>query len=180
MWRLPSRRSATRSRPLDIVLVRTGRDAFYGQPDYMFTRLCRHARGDALAVRSGRAGDGYRRLGLGRPARPAGAKALARQEPGIFWAAHQSDLPYSQIERLVNLDALPPFGFKVACFPLKIQGAVRGRHGPSRSSPICRIQILAMPIDKKSTTTETAQHGSKVFRIDSRLAAAHHLRGEGT
>jgi kynurenine formamidase len=51
------------------------------------------------------------------------------QQKGVFWAAHQSDLPYSQIERLVNLGSLPPFGFKVACFPLKIQG---GSAGPAR------------------------------------------------
>ncbi len=41
----------------------------------------------------------------------------------MFWAAHQADLPYSQIERLVNLGELPPTGFQVACFPLKIVGA---------------------------------------------------------
>jgi kynurenine formamidase len=34
-----------------------------------------------------------------------------------------------QIERLVNLGSLPPSGFKVACFPLKIRG---GSAGPAR------------------------------------------------
>ena len=56
-------------------------------------------------------------------------EALARREKGVFWAAHQCDLPYSQIERLVNLGALPAFGFKIACFPLKIRG---GSAGPAR------------------------------------------------
>ena len=37
--------------------------------------------------------------------------ALEASERGVFWAAHQVDLPYSQIERLVNLAALPPTGF---------------------------------------------------------------------
>jgi kynurenine formamidase len=50
-------------------------------------------------------------------------EALERDEPGIFWAAHQADIPYSQIERLVNLGDLPPTGFQVACFPLRIVGA---------------------------------------------------------
>jgi kynurenine formamidase len=50
-------------------------------------------------------------------------EALERDEPGIFWAAHQCDLAYSQIERLVNLGELPPTGFQVACFPLRIEGA---------------------------------------------------------
>jgi kynurenine formamidase len=54
------------------------------------------------------------------------ARALERDESGIFWAAHQVDLPYSQIERLTNLGALPPTGFMVACFPLKIKQASAG------------------------------------------------------
>lgn len=54
------------------------------------------------------------------------AQALERDEPGIFWGAHQVDLPYSQIERLTNLGALPPTGFTVACFPLKIKRASAG------------------------------------------------------
>jgi kynurenine formamidase len=43
--------------------------------------------------------------------------------PGVFWAAHHADLAYSQIERLVNLGALPTDGFQVACFPLRIKAA---------------------------------------------------------
>jgi kynurenine formamidase len=50
-------------------------------------------------------------------------EAIERDEPGIFWAAHQVGLRYSQIERLVGLDQLPPTGFTVACFPLRIVGA---------------------------------------------------------
>src|SRR5919112_1848145 len=41
-------------------------------------------------------------------------QALEGDRPGVFWAAHQADLAYSQIERLVGLDRLPPTGFKVA------------------------------------------------------------------
>ena len=50
-------------------------------------------------------------------------RAKESGEKGVFWAAHQVDLPYSQIERLFNLGALPPEGFQVACFPLRIVGA---------------------------------------------------------
>jgi kynurenine formamidase len=50
-------------------------------------------------------------------------EAKEANEPGIFWAAHQADLAYSQIERLANLGELPPTGFKVACFPLRLVGA---------------------------------------------------------
>jgi kynurenine formamidase len=62
-------------------------------------------------------------------------EALAKGTPGIFWGAHQANLAYSQIERLVNLGSLPPFGFTVACFPLKIH---RGSAGPARVVAIIR------------------------------------------
>ncbi len=47
---------------------------------------------------------------------------------GIIWEAHYVgiDKEYCQIEKLANLDQLPPFGFKVACFPTKIERASAG------------------------------------------------------
>jgi kynurenine formamidase len=118
---------------LDIVLIRSGRDAFYEQPDYI-------TRGPAVSADATRwlYDQGVRVMGIDAwgwdgPLDRQAKDALARQQPGVFWAAHQCDLPYSQIERLVNLGALPPFGFKVACFPLKIRG---GSAGPTRAVAI--------------------------------------------
>jgi len=120
-------------KPLDIVLMHTGRDAWYGQPDYM-------GRGCAVTPAATRwlFERGVRVMGIDAwgwdgPLHRQAREALLRQESGVFWAAHQSDLPYSQIERLMNLGALPPFGFKVACFPLKIRG---GSAGPTRAVAI--------------------------------------------
>jgi kynurenine formamidase len=56
-------------------------------------------------------------------------RARERDATGVFWAAHQADLPYCQIERLVNLAELPADGFTVTCFPLKVVG---GSAGPAR------------------------------------------------
>ena len=64
--------------------------------------------------------------GWDRPLHLQAADALASGERGVFWAAHQADLAYSQIERLCNLGALPPTGFTVSCFPLPITGASAG------------------------------------------------------
>jgi kynurenine formamidase len=109
--------------PGDIVLIHTGRDAFYGQQDYM-------DRGPGVTAAATRwmYDQGVRVMGIDawgwdRPLRRQAQDALDRQEPGIFWEAHQADLDYSQIERLVNLDQLPPTGFTVACFPLRIARA---------------------------------------------------------
>jgi kynurenine formamidase len=107
----------------EIVLVRTGRDAFVEEPHYM-------ALGPGVTVEATRwlFERGIRVMGIDAwgwdgPLHLQAQEALERDEPGIFWAAHQADLPYSQIERLVNLGDLPPTGFQVACFPLKIVGA---------------------------------------------------------
>lgn len=109
--------------PLDIVLVHTGCDAFYGELDYI-------ARGPGVSAEATRwmHDRGVRVMGIDawgwdRPLHLQAAEAIERGEPGIFWEAHQADLEYSQIERLVNLAPLPPTGFKVACFPLRIAGA---------------------------------------------------------
>ena len=116
-------------RPRDIVLVRTGRDAFYGQPDYMFRGCGVTAEATRWLYEQGVRVMGIDAWGWDAPLDRQAREALASGQPGVFWAAHQADLAYSQIERLVNLDALPPSGFTVACFPLKIAG---GSAGPAR------------------------------------------------
>ena len=110
--------------PGDIVLVHTGRDRFVDEPGYV-------ALGPAVTLEATRRlyEQGVRVMGIDAwgwdgPLHLQAQEALERDEPGVFWAAHQADLPYSQIERLVNLGELPePTGFQVACFPLKIVGA---------------------------------------------------------
>jgi kynurenine formamidase len=116
-------------KPRDIVLVRSGRDAFYGQPDYAFKGCAVTAQATRWLYERGVRVMGIDAWGWDGPLDRQARDALARNEPGIFWAAHQSDLAYSQIERLVNLAVLPAHGFKIACFPLKIQG---GSAGPAR------------------------------------------------
>jgi kynurenine formamidase len=110
----------------DIVLVHTGRDAFYHEPDYML-RGCGVTAGATRWLYE----QGVRVMGIDAwswdaPMDRQAAEAIERDEPGIFWGAHQVDLPYSQIERLTNLGALPATGFTVACFPLKIKRASAG------------------------------------------------------
>jgi kynurenine formamidase len=107
----------------DIVFVHTGRDAFYGRNEYPalgcgVTAEATHWLWDR----------GVRVMGIDAwswdsPLHLEAAAALERDQAGVFWAAHQCDLPYCQIERLCNLAALPPSGFQVCCFPLRIVGA---------------------------------------------------------
>ncbi|MFC4640137.1 cyclase family protein [Deinococcus hohokamensis] len=116
-------------RERDIVLIRTGRDEFYGQADYWL-------RGPGVSADATRwlFSQGVRVMGIDAwgwdaPLDRQAAAARAQGAPGVFWAAHQVDLPYSQIERLANLGALPATGFQVACFPLRLVG---GSAAPAR------------------------------------------------
>src|SRR3954466_1165011 len=105
--------------PLDIVLVHSGRDAFLAELDYM-------ARGPGVTAEAthwlyerGVRVMGIDAWGWDAPLHMQAEQAKERGEAGIFWAAHQADLAYSQIERLCNLGELPADGFTVACFPLR-------------------------------------------------------------
>ncbi len=113
----------------EIVLVHTGRDEFIDQPDYI-------ARGPGVSADATRwlYERGVRVMGIDawgwdEPLHMQAERAKRTGESGVFWAAHQCDLPYSQIERLVNLGSLPPEGFQVACFPLRLVG---GSAAPAR------------------------------------------------
>jgi len=116
-------------RERDIVLVRTGRDAFLDAPDYMV-----RGPGVTVAATHWLYDRGVRVMGIDawgwdRPLNLQAQEALEAGRPGIFWAAHQADIPYAQIERLANLGELPPTGFTVACFPLRLVG---GSAAPAR------------------------------------------------
>src|SRR5947209_8096435 len=110
-------------RERDIVLVRTGRDSFYDEPDYMIRGPGVSAEATGWLYERGVRVMGIDAWGWDRPLNLQAQEALAAGRAGIFWAAHQADLAYSQIERLANLDQLPATGFTVACFPLRLVGA---------------------------------------------------------
>src|SRR4051794_3802692 len=111
---------------LEIVLIRTGRDASYGTLEYLSQGPGVSAEATHWLYDQGVRVMGIDAWGWDRPLVTQGEDARREQQPGIFWAAHQVDLSYAQIERLVNLNQLPPTGFIVSCFPLRIVGASAG------------------------------------------------------
>jgi kynurenine formamidase len=107
----------------DIALVHSGRDAYADDVDYI-------ARGPGVTAEATRwlFERGVRVMGIDAwgwdaPLHLQAEEAKRTAEAGVFWAAHQVDLPYAQIERLCNLAELPLQGFHVACFPLRIERA---------------------------------------------------------
>ena len=116
-------------RERDIVLIRTGRDAFLDAPDYMIRGPGVSAEATHWLYDRGVRVMGIDAWGWDRPLNLQAQEAIEAGRPGIFWAAHQAGLAYSQIERLANLGALPSTGFTVACFPLRRVG---GSAAPAR------------------------------------------------
>ena len=58
------------------------------------------------------------------------AIAIADQtgNKALIWEGHKAgrDIGYCHLEKLHNLEALPPTGFYISCFPHKIRGASAG------------------------------------------------------
>src|SRR3954454_8353166 len=119
----------------DIVLVRTGRDEFLEAPDYMIRGPGVTAEATHWLFERGVRVMGIDAWGWDAPLNVQAERARAAGEQGTFGAAHQAVLPYCQIERLAGLDQLPPTGFDVACFPLRLVG---GSAGPARVVAILR------------------------------------------
>ena len=117
----------------DLLVSKRTNSAFYGQPDYMLKGCAVSPEATHWLFERGVRVMGIDAWSWDAPLDRQAREAQTRCEPGIFWAAHQADLPYAQIERLVNLGQLPATGFQVACFPLRIQ---RGSAGPCRAVAI--------------------------------------------
>jgi len=120
-------------RPLEIVLIQTGCDRWIDTPEYMA-----HGPGVTGAATKWLYDRGVRVMGIDawgwdRPLWMQAEDAKASGEAGVFWEAHQAGLAYSQIERMVNLDRLPPDGFTVSCLPLPLVG---GSAAPARAVAI--------------------------------------------
>lgn len=114
--------------PGDIVVINTAAGAVFGQPGY-HKRGCGMGRAATLYLTE----RGIRVAGIDTWSWDASfehmAKAYAeRKDPAVIWEGHRAGLkmPYCQIEKLHNLEVLPPYGFVIACFPVKITGASAG------------------------------------------------------
>lgn len=116
-------------KPMDIVLIYTGRDQFYYDPLYQHIGVGVTAEATEWLYDQGIRVMGIDSWGWDRPLYLEAQDAIAANAQGIFWAAHQVNLEYVHMERLVNLACVPATKFKVAAFPLKIKD---GSGGPAR------------------------------------------------
>ncbi len=108
-----------------IVLIKTGRDQFNGAKDFHKVGTGMSAEATEWLIDKGIKVMGIDAWGWDLPLPYMLKKAKKTNDPELFWEAHLvgQRKEYCHMEQLVNLDALPYSGFKVAVFPLKIVGA---------------------------------------------------------
>ena len=113
---------------LDIVLVNTGAATYYGAPNYL-DKGCGMGREATLyLLRQGVRVTGIDGWSWDAPFSFTHKRFMATGDASIIWEGHKAgrEIGYCHMEKLNNLDRLPPFGFKVACFPVKIEAASAG------------------------------------------------------
>ena len=124
-----------RLQPLDIVLIRTGCDRFFDQPDWSRRHPGMSREATLHLIDQGIRMMGTDGWGFDIPI-PTMVERLRGGDPAAFFPAHYAgrDREYCHIEKMANLGAIPrPTGFKVACFPVKVH---RGSGGWCRAVAI--------------------------------------------
>ena len=108
-----------------IVLIKTGRDKFNGTKDFHKIGTGMSAEATEWLIDKGIKVMGIDSWGWDLPLPYMLKKAKESSNSELFWEAHLvgQRKEYCHMEQLVNLDALPYAGFKIAVFPIKIVGA---------------------------------------------------------
>lgn len=118
------RRIGHRLRPRELVLLHTGASRFFGQPDYPERHPGLGPEGLEFLLDHGVKVVGTDAYSLDRPFSRM-AEECRRGHPEALFPAHflGRRREYCQVEKLANLELLPPHGFTVAVFPVKVEGA---------------------------------------------------------
>ena len=115
-------------KPLDIVVINTRAGERFGQADYVASgcgmgreaTLWLTERGVRVAGTDGWSWDA--------PFVHTARKYAQTGDASLIWEGHKAgrDIGYCHLEKLHNLEALPPHGFRISCFPVKIEKASAG------------------------------------------------------
>jgi kynurenine formamidase len=116
-------------KPGDIVLIQTGADKYWGTPEYLDAGCGMTRESTLWLIEQGVRVMGTDAWGWDRPFWAIREEFQKTGDKSIIWGGHYAGIEkeYCHIEKLANLDKLPrPFGFKIACFPVKIVGGSAG------------------------------------------------------
>lgn len=110
-------------KPKDIVLLRTGADKLFGGPGYFTDYPGIDISAIDYLLDKGIKVFGVDTMGIDRPYRFMLKEFMDSKDPAKFYPAHfyGRKREFIHIERLANLEKLPPVGFKIICFPVRIR-----------------------------------------------------------
>ena len=114
--------------PLEIVVVNTSAGKRYGQDGYVTAGCGMGYEATMYLLERGVRLTGTDGWSWDAPFVHTKEKYLATGDASLIWEGHKAgrDIGYCHLEKLHNLEVLPPTGFTIACFPMKIRAASAG------------------------------------------------------
>lgn len=115
-------------KPLDIVLVCSGAQKYWGSKEYLIKGCGMGKEATLYLLNQGIKVVGTDAWSWDRPLSLVAKEFKETRDSSIIWEGHFAGIEkeYYHLEKLTNLDKLPPTGFKVACFPIKVHKASAG------------------------------------------------------
>jgi kynurenine formamidase len=114
--------------PLDIVVVNTSAGEAYGRPDYLLKGCGMGREATLYLLEKGVRVTGTDAWSWDAPFALTAQEYAKTHDPKIIWEGHRAsmEIGYCHMEKLSNLEQLPPNGFEISCFPFKIKAASAG------------------------------------------------------
>jgi kynurenine formamidase len=114
--------------PRDIVLVNTRAGQAYGGPDYVNTGCGMGREATLYLLRHGVRVCGTDAWSWDAPFAATARRFAETGDASLIWEGHKAgkEIGYCHLEKLTNLDQLPPFGFRVSCLPVKVKAGSAG------------------------------------------------------
>jgi len=114
--------------PLNIVVINTSAGARYGRADYVNAGCGMGYEATMYLLERGVRVTGTDAWSWDRPFSYTARRFAETGDKSLIWEGHKAgrDIGYCHLEKLHNLEALPPVGFTISCFPHKVRGGSAG------------------------------------------------------
>lgn len=115
-------------KPLEIVLINTRAGSRQGQNDYLDAGCGMGYEATMYLLERGVRVTGTDAWSWDAPFSYTAKRFAETHDARLLWEGHKAgrDIGYCHLEKLTNLETLPPDGFTVSCFPSRIRGASAG------------------------------------------------------
>lgn len=114
--------------PFDIVVNNTRAGLAYGDEDYLSAGCGMGEEATLYLLERGVRLTGTDGWSWDAPFVHTAERYAESRDAGLIWEGHKAgrEIGYCHLEKLHNLEALPPSGFTISCFPVKIRAASAG------------------------------------------------------